>query len=387
MTQQTPGTQQSQQQTPQMSPVEELAAKHRRLVGVLDDVGADGLVLSSEGALSWLLVGARVHISLAGAPILRALVTREGVEIGVFSNEAARIREEELAHLAGALDDGTVTLHPIAWHADVDAVASWFPAAAGWRLADEASAAVPLRAARASLLAPEVERYRALCRESAEVLTDALSTTTPQTSEFQLAAELGGALTARGAEPVVLLAQGADRAAHRHPLPTSGPLGRRAMAVVCARRGGLIANVTRWVGFGEPLAGEDALDAAILDVEADIFAALRPGVALADVLETIRRAYPAHGFDAEEWSRHHQGGAAGYQGRDPRVSPGVPDVLHPDQAFAFNPTGFDARQGLGAKVEDTVLMRQDGDVEVLSLDPRWPSIEVAGRDRPRTLRR
>ena len=38
---------------------------------------------------------------------------------------------------------------------------------------DEADAAAELRAARASLLPAELARYRALCREVAEVLTDA----------------------------------------------------------------------------------------------------------------------------------------------------------------------------------------------------------------------
>ena len=91
-------------------------------------------------------------------------------------------------------------------------------------------------------------------------------------------------------------------------------------------------------------------------------------------------AYGRAGFDRDEWRRHHQGGAAGYAGRDPRGTPAVTDPVQVDQAFAWNPTAA------GAKVEDTVLVRADG-IEVLTVDPRWPTTRVAGRDRPIELDR
>lgn len=380
-----------------MTPEQEFHAKHTRLTGVLEEVGADAVVLDTEGAISWLLAGARVHISLAGAPILRAVVHGDGVSVGVFTNELARIRDEELAPLAALLDAGTVSLHELPWHADVDDVVGWLPQAAGWTLVREAGAAQQLRAVRASLLDVEVERYRALCRSSAKALTDVLSEVTPETTERQLAAALAPRIIAAGADPVVLLVNGESRAAHRHPLPTDAPLGRRAMAVVCARRQGLIADVTRWVGFGGAVAGEDDLDARILGVEADVFAALRPGARLESVLETLQESYVRHGFPADEWTKHHQGGAAGYQGRDPRVAPGVPDLIRENQPFAWNPTGWSAELGLGAKVEDTVVLRAAGGgsaghdsglwIDVLSVDERWPTVEVAGLARPALLRR
>lgn len=385
-----------------MTPLDEFHVKHGRLLDVLDDAGAPGLLLSSAGALSWLLGGARVHISLAGPPVVQAVVHREGVELAVFSNEAERLLTEELADLTGS---ELLHVHPLRWDADIDDVGTWLPAdlaSSADGLADEASAAVALRAARASLVEPEVDRYRQLCREAAEVLTEVLGHVQPNTSEQQLATALGSGLLARGADPVVLLAQGESRASHRHPLPTDAPLGRRAMAVVCARRHGLIANVTRWVRFGEPSAAELDREAAILQVEADTFDALAPGRPLQEVLEVIQQSYPRHGFTADEWTLHHQGGAAGYQGRDPRVFPGVRDQVHQDQPFAFNPTGFDALPGTdlgtgpgagaGFKVEDTVLLRGTGEngigaVEALSADPHWPTTEVRGRQRPTPLPR
>ena len=51
------------------------------------------------------------------------------------------------------------------------------------------------------------------------------------------------------------------------------------------------------------------------------------------------------------------------------------DVVQAGQAFAWNPTAP------GAKVEDTVVMHDSG-IEVLTVDPRWPTLDVGGRPRP-----
>ncbi|WP_102161524.1 M24 family metallopeptidase [Zhihengliuella halotolerans] len=363
----------------------EQATKHARIVEILDAHRSDALLLTSTAALTWYLGGSRVHISLAGAPIAAALVHRDGTEIGLFINESARLCSEELGETDG------VSVHVLPWHGSLNDVAAWYPAAGAWNVLSEEQVGAELRAARASLLPVEVDRYRALCRDAAAALTDVLSEVTEETTEMELAAELGRRIIAFGADPVVLLVSGAYRAEHRHPLPTNAPIGRRAMAVVCARRHGLIANVTRWVAFGELLPGEADLDARILDVEADIFAQLVPSATMDRVLPAIQASYPSHGFADDEWTLHHQGGAAGYNGRDPRLEPGVTDAIVNQQAFAWNPSGADPASGLVAKVEDTVLLTfgDDGSaaVEVLSVDPRWPSVEVAGRQRPAVLRR
>ncbi|HEX2247631.1 MAG TPA: M24 family metallopeptidase [Arthrobacter sp.] len=302
----------------------------------------------------------------------RLLVHRDGAELAVFANEADRLGAEELPPGIG--------VHRVPWHGSLADPTPWPAGAPVWRILSEDDAGTDLRAARASLLPSEQERYRALCAETAAALTDVLSAATPQTSERQLAAALGSRILDAGADPLVLLVSGDSGVAHRHPLPTDARLGLRAMAVACARRQGLIANVTRWVAFGRPQPGEELSDTAILNVEADLFAALTPEAPLAPVLRVIQESYPRHGFAADEWTRHHQGGAAGYAGRDPRLAPGIPDRIQTGQAFAWNPTAP------GAKVEDTVLLTASG-VEVLSVDPRWPTVQVAGRARPAVLRR
>ncbi|WP_200921669.1 Xaa-Pro peptidase family protein [Agromyces sp. Leaf222] len=340
------------------------AVKRARVLDLLDRRGAASIVLRSHTAVSWYLDGARTHVSLAGDPVAAVVARRGGDELRVFANEADRLLGEEL------VSTDRLDVVQVPWHETL--------AAPGVAELDEADAAAELRAARASMLPGELDRYRRLCREVAEVLTDVASAADPAVTERRLAARLAGELAARGIDPLVTLVAGRSRLVHRHPLATEAPIGDRAMLVVCGRRHGLIANATRWLRFGPAAHGEQDAMRRILDVEADVFAATRPGATLGEVFDAGVAAYPRHGFDADEWRHHHQGGAAGYAGRDPRAVPGIADVVHEGQAFAWNPTAA------GAKVEDTVLAGS-GRIDVLTVDPRWPTVSIAGVERPLEL--
>lgn len=342
------------------------AVKRNRVLEILEEAGADAVVLSSTAAVSWYLDGGRPGVSIAAEPVVALRVSRDGDEVFTTSNEARRLAAEELP--AG------LTVHERAWHEPM-------PAIDGLR---EAQVDDRLRAARVPLLPAETERFRRLGGDAAESMTDALSAAEPHWSERRLASAVAAGIVRVGADPLVVLVAGESRSAFPHPLPTAARLGRRAMAVACARRDGLIADLTRWVAFGPPTQAEHDAERRILDVEAAAFDATRPGRRLCDVLDAIRLAYPAAGFAADQWTRHHQGGAAGYNGRDPRAVPGTQDTIRLGQAFAWNPWVP------GAKVEDTVLLTGDDDaprIETLTLDPRWPTVEVAGRARPATLER
>ena len=203
------------------------------------------------------------------------------------------------------------------------------------------------------------------------IMTDVLSTARPDTTEFELVSALAARVVAAGAEPLVLLCNGSSRSDFRHPLATHAPLGRRAMAVICARRDGLVANLTRWVRFDAGTPEELDAEARIAAVEADIFDATVPGARLDRVFDEIKAAYVRHGFGAEQWEQHHQGGPAGYAGRDPRVTASATDSVVPNQPFTWNPSGP------GVKIEDTVQLTESG-VKVLTVDDRWPATTVNG---------
>lgn len=332
-------------------------AKLARLTGLLDRHDAERLVLTAAENLAWLFDGARVAVPYAGPPVLQATVTRRGeVRVTALVNEADRLRDEELPGVE-------VVASP--WHAPL-------PDPEPGSLVD--TALVPeLRAARAVLLPVERARYRALGVEVATALTGVLAATTPATTEQALAAELARVVVALGADPVVVLVGGESRRAVRHPLPTDAALGRRAMVAVGAKRHGLVVNLTRWLRFAPT--PDDALDEALLAVEADAFAATRPGRSLDEVLADIAVAYPRHGLPDDAWQGHHQGGPTGYLGRDPKATPGATDVVVTGQAYAWNPSVP------GGKVEDTVVVDADG-IDVLTADPAWPVVTVHGIPRP-----
>ncbi|WP_166867070.1 Xaa-Pro peptidase family protein [Salinibacterium sp. ZJ70] len=336
--------------------------KLARIRSLLDAHDAPHLTLVTPENLTWLFDGARVQVPYGGAAIMRAVVDRDGrITAHAFANEIDRLAAEEL---------GGLSLHPVPWDVSL-------PSPVPGGLIDRDLVA-EMRALRAVLLAEERARYAALGAEAANAVSAVLREARPEHTERALAAELARALVAIGAEPVVLLVGGHGRRAHRHPLPTDALLGRRALAVVGARRHGLVVSFSRWVRFEPSDAGERDVEERLLLVEADAFAATRAGRTLAEVLADVRAAYARHGFDADEWTRHHQGGPAGYLGRDPRATLDTHDIVLSGQAFAWNPTAE------GAKIEDTVIVDADG-VHVLTRDPSWPVRDVRGVPRPLEL--
>ncbi|WP_433861750.1 M24 family metallopeptidase [Streptomyces sp. L7] len=347
----------------------ELDVKLARVRELLRLRGASAIALSSRESLAWLLGGARVTVPTNGDPVLSAVVAEDALTLHIFSNERDRLVGEELpdAHTATVVD------HP--WFAPLPGVGSAGAAALDAGTLHETDASAELRAIRARLLPVEADRYRRLGAETAAAVTRVARTVRPGDTEQALAAALSHELIGLGAEPIVLLVAGEGRLDLRHPLPTRARLGRRAMLVVGARRQGLIVNLTRWIG-AEP--DSEGVGARLLQVEADAFAATRPGRSLADVLADIAASYLEHDFDADEWLRHHQGGPTGYAGRDPRATPTARDRVVRGQAFAWNPSAP------RAKAEDTVLVG-DGLPEILTTDPAWPSRVVRGLARPEAL--
>jgi antitoxin VapB len=197
-------------------------------------------------------------------------------------------------------------------------------------------------------------------------------------TEFAAAARMAEAIIETGSDPVVLLVAGAARLpVHRHALPTQAALGSRAMLVACARRHGLIANLTRFVAFA-PLGPRDAdRYERLLRVDVAYNRATRPGVRVGDACRAGVEAFAEHGFDPNEWHLHHQGGPTGYEGRDYLANVASSAAIEESQAFAWNPSVP------SLKSEDTILAGG----EVLTVDPAWPAVEVDRMTRPLVLER
>lgn len=93
----------------------------------------------------------------------------------------------------------------------------------------------------------------------------------------------------------------------------------------------------------------------------------------ADVFEVIRDANDGLGW-AGEWRAHHQGGAAGYAGREWFASPDSDAPVTAPMAYAWNPTVQ------GAKSEGTWLLTANGLECFTAGDWRREAYSAVGHD-------
>lgn len=334
--------------------------------------------VSKLGNLAWLLCGGDALVSFADAPVAEAVVTPQRVVVVMQEIERDRLERE-------AFPPGVEALYT-PWHeaeARAEALKGLFEGrkvladAPGLEAVAEGRVEVKdFWTLRVPLTAEEVARYRALGRDAAEAFTDALTGVQPGMSEHEIAGRVAKELRTRGMQPALILVAADERLKrYRHPLPTEGRFTERVMAVTCARRGGLYANLTRIVSR-RPLGGDEAAYRGLLGVESTLLRYTQHGVLSHELFGEVKRAYAAAGFP-DEWRRHHQGGACGYETRDFVLQPNSKMLLD-GSAYAWNPSLP------GLKVEDTVLLLND-QLEVLTGDPRWPSVAVEGRARPDVL--
>lgn len=360
----------------------EIAEKVGRVERMLAAEKLGGVLLGAQHNFSWLTAGARNGIDLSRDAGAGALLVRADGKRFVLANriEMARLLAEELAGedfeaVEFAWEEEKASPTFLADRArtllgGVSALGSDLPVGAEVRVVEGA-----LAACRYRLTASETERYRELGRDAGRIAGELIGSLEPGETEEEVARRAGDALAAEGMRAVVCLVAADERIRqYRHPVPTGRGWEKVLMLVVCARRGGLIASLSRIVcagGVDEELGRRTEATAR---VNAHLLAATRPGATGAELYATAARAYADAGFAGEE-RLHHQGGAAGYRTRDWVAHPASAEVVQDGQAFAWNPSIT------GTKVEETVIAGEDG-VEVVTATKGWPQIavEVGGRE-------
>lgn len=356
----------------------DLPEKLSGLATVARDRDLDTLVLREPANLTWLL-GARVNVpqtlDSACLDVVVDVADHGQTRITIVTNaiEAPRLRDTELAGLDAEWD-------VVAWWEGRDPKLPHGDRVGSDRpQPDTASVTGELAAVRRHLTVHQQGLLREVCVDAAGAATDVAAELSPTTTEYEAAGALARALLARELDPIVLLVGGAPRLdAHRHPLPTGAALGERGMLVACGRRHGLVASVTRIVAFAPLDASERDAYERLLRVEQAFLDATRVGARLGDVVTAGTQAYRTHGFDPDEWHRHHQGGFSGFVPREFSASPASDDVVPDDAVLAWNPSGG------GWKVEDTTLVTDAGP-DPLVRDEVWPTVTIGDRLRPDVL--
>ncbi|MBU2444972.1 MAG: M24 family metallopeptidase [Bacteroidetes bacterium] len=223
---------------------------------------------------------------------------------------------------------------------------------------------------RYSLTESEIKRYRWLGEQTTEAVAEICKRIKPGMNEFEIEAMTAAELRSRGILPTVLLIGVDDRIyKYRHALPGGAVLQKYAMVNVVAEKWGMPIAVTRFVYFGDKLPDElkNKLEKTAI-VNAHFQLASVPGKSMEEIWEGCKKWYANVGFE-NEWMKHHQGGAIGYDDREYVIWPGNNEVVQENQAFAWNPTIT------GAKVEETIIVRKDG-FEVVTKSKDWPMINV-----------
>ncbi|WAH35948.1 M24 family metallopeptidase [Alicyclobacillus dauci] len=318
---------------------------------LMDALNVDALLLRTRSNFAWLTDGQDNHIELElTTGVADIVVLHDRVLVITTEIEASRIQEEELK-------DRPVELVSVKWTEGVEPTLQTLlkgkKVASDVPFGDARVVSNELSSIRRRLGERQVSQYKALCLDAAQVLEGVAKRIQQGQSEFAIGAQLMSGLAERGCTPHVILVATDERIfRYRHPIPTAKQLDKYAMMVVCARRHGLIANVTRFVHFGklDDNLQENREKCAYIDVRMN--AATRPGKRVSDVFQTAIDAYREVGYP-DDWRFLHQGGPTAYASREYLASLETNEVIQTNEVYAWNP----AIRGI--KSEDTILVEQD----------------------------
>jgi Xaa-Pro aminopeptidase len=352
-----------------MTSLEQLE-KRARISRLLFNLNLDAVVLRKGSNIAWITCG-RSHIpTTIELACMDIIVYRDRIVVVTNKIEAPRLEAEELT--------GDEELVVINWYESREAQLPKGP-----RIGtdvperDRINISSEIELLRRNLNEFEKKRLMEIGKDASEALTKSMLDLTGDMTEVRAAGEIAKNLWERNLEPVVLLVAGENRIGKfRHPLPTLEIVGNTAMGVICARRKGLIASITRIINFGKVSDEISETYYRLLKVEGAFLDSTKPGISFGKVFKAGKLAYSEQGFADDEWTKHHQGGPTGYLPRDFPAFEEVVQSIAPNNAIAWNPS---AR---GVKVEDTIITTEKG-FDFVTHDPNWPAqINVGGRIRP-----
>ena len=352
----------------------ELDEKTDRLVRMLARNNLDAVILNAQHNFAWITCGGTNGVDLSrenGAASI--IVTREGERYLLASViEIERMLAEEVSvvdfepidfNWQGEKADPASVLEKARYELNTGSViATDVPL-----FADAMPIEGKIAACRFSLTTGERERYRQLGRDASDAMMRCIRSTLPGHTEREIAEVLRHELaTANIASVVTLVAADLRIAEFRHPVPSENRWEMTLLIVTCAKRGGLIASLSRMVNIGEPNDELKKRTEAAARVNAALLDAMRPGRSGAELYHVAAAAYSDAGFSIEV-DRHHQGGATGYRTRDWVAHPMSDETVQPWQAFAWNPSIA------GTKIEETILVTRNG-LETFTTSPEFPVI-------------
>jgi Xaa-Pro aminopeptidase len=223
---------------------------------------------------------------------------------------------------------------------------------------------------RYQLTETEIQRYRSLGRDAGEAVGSLFTGINSGETELEIARKVKDALAAKNINSVVTLVAADERIEkYRHPVPTTKKWEKVLMVVVCAKREGLIVNLSRITCAGRIPDELQRKTEAVAHVFAKLLSKTKNGASGAELYKIADDAYAEKGY-GDEINLHHQGGATGYKTRDWVAHPASREIVQTNQAFAWNPSIA------GTKAEETAIAFENG-AEIITASPGWAQIGVS----------
>jgi Xaa-Pro aminopeptidase len=310
-----------------------------------------GIVLRRPANFAWYTGGGDSRVDKSQRDgVADILVTPGGEAVVTSAIEAQRMRDEQTPDLPVYERPWTDDPGPL-----LRELADGGPLGFDIPVEDAPNLEDGVAALRRVLDDEAIERLRGIGTDASAALAEAAAAVVPGMHELEGAAELDAACRRRGLTAPVLLVGGDERIdRYRHSLPAGGTIDRRAMLVVSAERGGLFANMTRFVELEERSAELDRRAAACDEILRRMREeATKPGRTLSQIFGDCTRFYDEAGFPGE-WRLHHQGGTTGYGSREVIATPDTHDRIGVGNAFAWNPSIT------GCKSEETFVLTAAG---------------------------
>ena len=353
----------------------EVEEKIERLTRLLAAENLGGVLLAGQHNFAWATAGGRSGIDESrDAGECALFVRRDGRRFVIASRiEMPRLLAEELNGLdfepvEYGWEDDKINPALVVEHAR-KLMAKDAELGADAPAGDARIVETQIAQARYRLTDGELGRFRALGHDAGATVATVARGLEPGLSEREVARRVTDALAARDIQTFVTLVAADERLTNfRHPVPTDKCWEKIVMIVVCARRAGLIASLTRIVCAGDIPEDLRMRTRAAATVNAALFAGTKAGATGKELYEVAAREYAANGFEGEQ-HKHHQGGAAGYRARDWVAHPACDEVVVERQAFAWNPSIT------GTKIEETCILI-DGEIEIITKSPDWNYITV-----------
>lgn len=355
----------------------ELKIKTERLIEMLSAENLGGVLLNAQHNFAWLTGGKSNAINLSsenGACFL--FVRRDGKRYVLANNiEMPRLLREEISG-----DD----FEPIEFPWEEEKASGDFVIEKAKTLSDqniEIASDLLLHAkiravensvsrCRYQLTEQEIHRYRALGKDAGRALAEIFTKIYPGETEIEIAGKTKNELAKYNINSVVTIVGADERVKlYRHPIPTDNRWQKTLLIATCAKRDGLIVNLSRIASIGKISEELRKKTDAAMQVCASVLAKTEIGVFGSELYQTAKKAYAANGY-ADEIHRHHQGGACGYKTRDWVAHPKSGEIVQNNQAFAWNPTIT------GAKVEETFIVNNNG-LENLTSSVDFPTTAIA----------